>query len=116
MHRLGKTWLVWLLFFNWPFFVGLIPPLRAIVFFPLLFWINIPSMWLGLGKAVGEPHFKVDGFGVLPVTAWGWGALFAFWTGVAVLLTLLTLAFPELMYRRREEPVGSGGTGPGAPG
>jgi hypothetical protein len=66
--NLAKTFVTWLVFFNWPgLLIGVlvlwptlretVPSLVALAFIPGLFWINIPAIWLGLAKSMGPEHF-----------------------------------------------------------
>lgn len=85
-----KTFLTWLVFFNWPPVLMWIPYVWVLVFFPALFWINIPALWLGLAKAMGPQHFSVGEFGSSPKTVFAWLGIFIFWALAAAAMTGLT--------------------------
>ena len=94
-----KTFLIWLAFFNWPpvlFWIS-----KPLSFFPFLFWINIPALWLGLARAVGQPHYDIQEFGALPKTPLAWLLIFAFWASLSAAMTVATAFFPGLTYRNR---------------
>jgi len=38
----------------------------------VLFWINIPAQWCGLGDLMGERHYVFEEFGALPQTPLSW--------------------------------------------
>jgi hypothetical protein len=99
MPRFFKTLLIWLLFFNWPPLVVLVPPLRLVAFVPLLFWINIPGLFLA--TLLGPPMFKVEEFGALPSGPIAWGLLALFWVLVAVLFTLVNNPINRLLQRKK---------------
>ncbi len=83
-----KRFLVLSLIFN-------IPPLLAItkiglLFLPLLFWVNIPVLWTGVAKIMGETHFKIEEFGALPQSVTAYVIVISFWLLLAGLITIVT--------------------------
>ena len=83
-----KIFLFWLVVLNWPPVLIGIPFLCLLCFLPFLFWINIPALWLGLGRCIGPPHYEIGAFGALPQTPLAWIGVAAFWTLLAVVLTI----------------------------
>jgi hypothetical protein len=100
--RTVRTFLIWTALLNWPPLLIWVPFLRLACFFPLLLWINIPALWLGLARLIGKPHYDVQEFGAMPLTPFSWILLAGFWVAVAIGLTILTASFPGLMYRNRK--------------
>ncbi|WP_448547661.1 hypothetical protein [Thalassotalea fusca] len=83
-----KRFLVLSLIFN-------LPPILAVtkiglLFLPLLFWVNIPVLWTGVAKAMGEAHFKIEEFGALPQSVTAYVVIILFWLLLAGLITLIT--------------------------
>jgi hypothetical protein len=105
--------LIWLALLNWPPVVVWIPFLRPLcsvpclhwinIFALYLYWVNIPAVWLGLAKSIGQRHYDIQEFGALPQTAFAWFLIAAFWILVAIVLTAATAQFPRLLYRKRKE-------------
>jgi|GEM_PF-488858 len=97
-HKIARTFLFWLVFFNWPPVVIWIPFLRVLAFLPYMLWINIPVLWCGLGKLLGQTHYDFIGksqyylqeFGPMPLTPLSWILIVAFWTLIAAGLTAIT--------------------------
>ncbi len=98
-----KTFVTWLAFFNWPPVLIWVPPLRLVCFLPLLLWINVPALGLGLAKAVGQPHYDVQEFGAMPQTPLAWILIAGFWSLLSLGLTVATAHFPGLVYRKHKE-------------
>jgi hypothetical protein len=100
-----RIFLIWLIVLNMPaLFVSTgIGFFRLLFFLPYLFWINIPGLWLGLAKAIGQPHYDIEAFGALPQTPLAWGLILIFWIVVAVAITALTIRFPKLIYYKRKD-------------
>ena len=76
-------------------FIFNLPPILAItkiglLFLPLLFWVNIPVLWTGVAKAMGEAHFKIEEFGALPQSVTAYVVVISFWLLLAGLVTLVT--------------------------
>ena len=72
-----------------------LPPILAvtkigILFLPLLFWVNIPVLWTGIAKAMGDTHFVIKEFGAMPQSVLAYTIIILFWLLVAGLLTLIT--------------------------
>lgn len=72
-----------------------LPPIFAItkigfLFLPLLFWINIPVLWTGIAKALGDTHFKIEEFGAMPQSILAYAIIIAFWLVIAALVTLIS--------------------------
>ncbi len=83
-----KRFLVISLIFN-------LPPILAItkiglLFLPLLFWVNIPVLWTGVAKIMGETHFKIEEFGALPQSVTAYVIVISFWLLLAGLITIVT--------------------------
>ena len=83
-----KRFLVISLIFN-------LPPILAItkigfLFLPLLFWVNVPVLWSGVAKSMGEVHFKIEEFGALPQSVTAYVIVISFWLLLAGLITVLT--------------------------
>lgn len=83
-----KRFLIISLFFN-------LPPILAmtkisLLFLPLLFWANIPVLWTGIAKAMGEAHFKIEEFGALPQSVTAYVVVISFWILLAGLITMAT--------------------------
>ena len=72
-----------------------VTPLWPLMFLPLLFWINIPTAWFGLGKWSEPAHFELGAFGYLPLTPWAWFLIVVFWTVPAVVLMVLQAFLPQ---------------------
>jgi len=97
-RQIARTFLFWLVFFNWPPVVIWIPFLRALAFLPYMLWINIPVLWCGLGKLLGQTHYDFIGkpqhylqeFGPIPLTPLSWILVVAFWILIAAGLTAIT--------------------------
>ena len=89
-----KDFLIFELLLNSPGILYL-TPFGPLVFLPLLWWINIPSMWLGMGKWLGPAHFELGAFGYLPLTLWAWLSIVVFWTVPALVLTVLQAFLPQ---------------------
>jgi hypothetical protein len=62
----------------------------GLLFLPLLFWVNIPVLWTGIAKAMGNAHFEIKEFGALPQTVSAYAIIIIFWFLIAVLITLIT--------------------------
>jgi hypothetical protein len=90
-----KLFLLWLALFNWPMVLIWVPFLRLPCFLPALFWINIPALWCGLAKTIGEPHFKIEEFGAMPLTPFSWILITLFWVVLAVIMTVVTAFIQE---------------------
>jgi len=95
------TFLIWTAFLNWPPVVFWIPFLHIFAFFPCLFWLNIPALWFGLAKVIGQPHFAITAFGASPRTPFAWLSIMIFWVLLAIGLTIATTFFSRLQFRRR---------------
>jgi len=72
-----------------------IPPILSftkigILFIPMLFWINIPVLWTGIARAMGEEHFKVREFGAMPQSITAYIVIISFWLLLSVILSLLS--------------------------
>ncbi|WP_448550509.1 hypothetical protein [Thalassotalea fusca] len=83
-----KRFLVLSLIFN-------LPPILAVtkiglLFMPLLFWVNIPVLWTGVAKAMGEAHFKIKEFGAIPQSVTAYVVIILFWFLLAGLITVIT--------------------------
>jgi len=91
--------LVWVALLNWPAILIYIPGFQLISFIPFLFWINIPALWLGLARTIGQPHYDIQEFGALPQTPLAWFLIVAFWLLVAAVLTLATSLLLKFMRR-----------------
>lgn len=104
---LAKTFVTWLVFFNWPsLLLGLgflWSPLLVLALIPGLIWMNIPMTWLGLAKVVGEEHFDLSSFGYAPMTTFGWLSLFLFWVMVAAVMTGFTILFRSVSTKPEAE-------------
>lgn len=98
-----KTFLVWMALLNWPPILVWIPFLRLLCFLPFLFWINIPALGLGLAKLIGTPHYDIQEFGAMPLTAFSWILIALFWLLLAIGLTILTSSFPGVLCRNRKK-------------
>jgi hypothetical protein len=77
------VFLIWAALLNWPPLLVRIPALQILCFLPCLFWINIPALWLGLAKLIGQPNYEVQEFGALPQTPLAWSVIVVFWLLVA---------------------------------
>lgn len=97
-----KTFLILMTVFNWPPILIWIPFLRLPCFLPYLFWINIPALWLGLARLIGQPHYDIQEFGALPQTPLAWILIVTFWILLAAGLTALTAKFPGLLPGKRK--------------
>jgi hypothetical protein len=62
----------------------------GLLFLPLLFWANIPVLWTGVAKAMGETHFKIEEFGALPQSVTAYAVVVLFWLLLAGLITVVT--------------------------
>ena len=98
-----KTFLIWMALLNWPPILVWIPFFRLLCFLPYLFWINIPALGLGLAKLIGKPHYDIQEFGAMPLTAFSWILIALFWLLLAIGLTILTASFPGLLCRNRKK-------------
>lgn len=99
MPRFFRNLLIWLVFFNWPPIVALIPLLQLLAFFPLLFWINIPGLFLV--KLIGPTHLRVEAFGVLPDGPIGCGLIVIFWALIAVCFALVNDPINRILRRKK---------------
>jgi hypothetical protein len=99
-----KSWLIWLALFNWPAVLIWIPFFRILCFFPLLLWINIPALFLGLATVVGKPHYDIQEFGAVPKTPLAWILIVAFWSLAALGMAAATAYYPGLVYRKPRRP------------
>ena len=82
-----KVFLFWLALFNCSPILIRIPLLGGIIFFlPLLFWINIPGFLLAI--LIGQPHYDIQEFGVVPQTLLAWFLIATFWILLSVGLTI----------------------------
>jgi hypothetical protein len=77
-----------------------IPALGLVALIPGLFWINIPTGWLGLAHIVGQSNFELTDFGFMPNTLWGWLSVVMFWTLLAIVMTGFTQLF-RMVYTER---------------
>jgi hypothetical protein len=97
----------WLALMNWPLVLMLIPlPRLPCLFMPFLLWINIPALWLGLAKTIGQPHYDIQEFGALPQTPLAWILIAAFWSLLAIGITVViaaTVELPRLLRKRLEK-------------
>jgi len=93
------TFIAWMSLLNWPAILFHIPPLRPVCFLPFLYWINIPSLWLGLAKTIGQPHYDIQEFGALPQTPLAWSLIVAFWLLIAAGLSLATALISRFLHR-----------------
>lgn len=86
---------------NWPVVLCRVPifEVKMVCFIPALYWINIPALWLGLAKLIGQPHFDIQEFGAMPLTPLSWILIAAFWVLVAIGLTIATFFFTSLSTR-----------------
>ncbi len=94
-----KNFLILTVLLNWPPVLFQIPFFYPLTFFPILFWVNIPALWLGLAKVFGEGHYKVAEFGAMPLTAFAWIVLVVFWLFVAAVLTAINAFFLRLSHK-----------------
>ena len=70
------------------------PPLLAftkidVLFIPMLFWINIPVLWTGIARAMGEGHFKIAEFGAMPLSSTAYIVITSFWLFLAAFIAYL---------------------------
>ncbi len=95
------TFLIWMALLNWPVVLCRVPisEVKMLCFIPALHWINIPALWLGLAKSIGQPHFDIQEFGAMPLTPLSWILIAAFWVLVAIGLTIATSFFTGLSTR-----------------
>ena len=81
-----KILLVALLVLNSPPILVRVPFIGILMFIPMLFWISIPGIPLGL---LGLPYFEIKEFGAIPRGIMGWGLVVLFWCLMACGLTLI---------------------------
>ncbi len=96
------TFLIWWVLFNWPPILMWVPFLKLFCFLPVLFWINIPALWFGLAKAIGQPHYDIQEFGAVPQTPLSWILIVGFWVLLSAAMTVATAYFPRLLFRNRK--------------
>ena len=83
-----KRFVVIGLIFNLPLLLAVTKV--GLLFLPLLFWVNIPVLWTGVAKAMGESHFRIEEFGAMPQSVTAYVIVISFWLLLAALITLVT--------------------------
>jgi hypothetical protein len=96
-----KTLLFCIALLNSPAIVILIPSLTFLLFFPFLFWINIPALWFGLAKQFGQQHYLLSAFGAEPQTPLAWLLITGFWTVIAIGITAVDAALNAIGWTSR---------------
>jgi hypothetical protein len=89
-----KSLLIFALVLNSPGILYWLPQAGVLFLFPILFWINVPAAWCGIGEWLGPGHFDLSAFGYSPLTPWAWLAIVAFWLVPALGLTVLNAYWP----------------------
>ena len=83
-----KRFVVIGLIFNLPLLLSVTKV--GLLFLPFLFWVNIPVLWTGVAKTMGESHFKIEEFGAMPQSVTAYVIVISFWLLLAALITLVT--------------------------
>lgn len=84
---------------NSPAILIWIPAIGTLFLLPFSFWVNVPAMFFGVADLVGKQHYEISAFGASPQTALGWFLIAAFWTLLAIALTVIAAYVPELKWR-----------------
>ena len=84
-----RTFLVALAIVHFPFLGDLLPSLRMAMLLPVLFWVNVPGVPLGM--ALGKPLYEFHEFGVVPRGPVAWGLIEVSWIVIAYGLSLAWL-------------------------
>jgi len=84
-----RAFLVALAIVHFPFLGYLLPSLRMAMFLPVLFWVNIPGVPLGM--ALGKPLYEFHEFGVMPQGPVAWGLIEGSWIVIAYGLSVAWL-------------------------
>ncbi len=75
-----KLLLALIMIFNSPPILVRIPIMGILMFIPLLFWISIPGIPMGL---IGVPFYEIKEFGAIPKGFIGWALIVLFWSLLA---------------------------------
>jgi len=77
----SRAFLVALAIVHFPLLGYLVPSLRMAMFLPVLLWVNIPGVPLGMG--LGKPLYDFHEFGVVPQGPVAWGLIEVSWIVIA---------------------------------
>lgn len=72
-----KLLILLIVIFNAPPILVRVPIIGIIMFIPMLFWISIPGIPMGL---IGFPFYDIKEFGAIPKGFIGWALIVLFWS------------------------------------